>query len=147
MKRQNSVLWLLRGAILTLLVPWTEADAAASLIDQGRWIFFNETFGGNGRTCGTCHPAENNYTIDPAYISKLPANNPLFVAEYNQALRDLERPKLLRGAGLVVVNADGFDKPGVLRGVPHLLGLGRSTEVELGSLTPPGAKGDLAAAL
>ncbi len=28
----------------------------------GARVFFDETFGGNGRTCGTCHPAQNNYT-------------------------------------------------------------------------------------
>src|SRR5450755_4273861 len=30
----------------------------------GARVFFDETFGGNGRTCGTCHPAQNNYTLD-----------------------------------------------------------------------------------
>ena len=40
-----------------------------------------ETFDGNGRTCGTCHPATNNFTLDPAFIAKLPKSDPLFVAE------------------------------------------------------------------
>jgi hypothetical protein len=44
-------------------------SAQADLIAQGEQIFFTETFEGNGRTCGTCHPAENNFTIDPAFIS------------------------------------------------------------------------------
>ncbi len=30
----------------------------------GARVFFDETFGGNGRTCGTCHPAQNNFTLD-----------------------------------------------------------------------------------
>ena len=38
------------------------------LISRGATLFFEGTFGGNGRTCGTCHPASNNFTIDPAFI-------------------------------------------------------------------------------
>ena len=58
----------------------------ANLINQGRDLFFNETFGGNGRTCGTCHPEENNFTIDPKFIATLPDKDPLFVAEFIPAL-------------------------------------------------------------
>src|SRR3954468_8527832 len=32
----------------------------------GADIFFRGTFNGNGRTCGPCHPAQNNFTIDAA---------------------------------------------------------------------------------
>ena len=28
------------------------------LISQGAELFFEETFRGNGRTCGTCHPVQ-----------------------------------------------------------------------------------------
>ena len=28
--------------------------------------------------CATCHRPDNNHTIDPVYISKLPKNDPLF---------------------------------------------------------------------
>ena len=69
-----------------------------------------ETFDGNGRTCGTCHPADNNYTLDPAYIARLPANDPLFVAEHDPASA-ARAPTLLRKLALVVVHADGFGKP------------------------------------
>ena len=58
-----------------------DLDAFAAFIAEGEDLFFNETFEGNGRTCGTCHPKDNNFTIDPAFIAKLPANDPLFVAE------------------------------------------------------------------
>ena len=53
----------------------------SSMAAVGADLFFNETFGGNGRTCGTCHPSANNFTLDPAFIAKLPASDPLFVAE------------------------------------------------------------------
>ena len=42
------------------------------LIERGRQLFMNETFNGNGRTCATCHPPTNNFTIDPAFIAGLP---------------------------------------------------------------------------
>ena len=96
------------------------------LISQGATLFFEGTFGGNGRTCGTCHPANNNFTIDPDFIDTLPPNDPLFVAEFNTALAQLERPQLMRQFGLILENLDGLDDPTnkfVMRGVPHTLGL------------------------
>ena len=78
---------------------------------QGRQIFLNETFAGNGRSCGTCHVETNNFTVDPQLIATLPATDPLFVAETNPALATLENPDLLRRFGLILVNADGFDPP------------------------------------
>ncbi len=97
----------------------------AALIERGRLIFFNETFNGNGRTCGTCHRAENNMTIDPAFIATLPDNDPLFVAEFNSDLQEnFENPRLMREFGLILENQDGFDHPADnfnMRGVPHVL--------------------------
>jgi len=96
------------------------------LISEGAKLFFEETFEGNGRTCGTCHPSSNNLTIDAAFISTRPANDPLFVAEFNPALAQLERPQLMRSFGLILENLDGFSDPTnkfVMRGVPHTLGL------------------------
>lgn len=102
----------------------------AEKIAKGRKLFVDETFGGNGRTCATCHRPDNNHTIDPVYIAKLPKNDPLFVAETNPALAQLENPKLLRQFGLILANADGFDKPPVFRSVSHTLGLGTSLAPE-----------------
>jgi len=106
-------------------------DPIDPLIAQGEALFFNETFGGNGRTCGTCHRAENNFTIDPAFIATLPANDPLFVAEFNPDLAGLEDPIMLRQFGLIRANADGFEDPTekfVLRSVSHLFGLGSTIQ-------------------
>jgi cytochrome c peroxidase len=107
----------------------TPFNSMNPLIAQGADLFFNATFGGNGRTCGTCHPAENNFTIDPEFIAQLPDSDPLFVSETNPALgSNFEKIKLLRGLGLVLENADGFedlDNKFVMRGVPHLQGLSR----------------------
>lgn len=96
------------------------------LVRQGSKLFFEGTFRGNGRTCGTCHPAHNNLTIDPAFISTLPISDPLFIAENNRLLTDLEKPALMRGFGLILENLDGLDAPTtkfVMRSVPHALGM------------------------
>jgi len=109
------------------------------LILQGADLFFSETFDGNGRTCGTCHPAENNFTIDPEFIATLPDRDPLFVAEFVGALKEnFEKPELMRQLGLILENTNGFDNLKnnfTMRGVPHTLALGTS-------LTPaPGGDG------
>jgi hypothetical protein len=110
------------------------------LISKGADLFFNGKFGGNGRTCGTCHPARNNLTIDPAFIATLPANDPLFVAEFNPALANLEKPALMRRFGLILENLDGLNDPVnrfVMRGVPHTLGLQVSLEQDTSLPNPP----------
>jgi cytochrome c peroxidase len=101
------------------------------LIERGRELFMNETFNGNGRTCATCHPPTNNFTIDPAFIATLPPTDPLFVAEFNPALADLENPDLMRNFGLILENLDGLPpQDPVFRGVPHTLALPTSLEVD-----------------
>ncbi|MFU8788274.1 MAG: hypothetical protein ACNA7G_04540 [Methylobacter sp.] len=104
-------------------------DLEAALTEQiakGRELFLHETFGGNGRTCATCHREDNNHTIDPGYIADLPDDDPLFIAETNPELSALENPKLLRQLGLFLVNSNGFDKAPVFRSSPHLLALSTS---------------------
>jgi hypothetical protein len=109
------------------------------MIAKGREIFFNETFAGNGRTCGTCHREERNFTIDAAFIATLPKDDPLFVAEFSPALaRNFENPRLMREFGLILENLDGFDdleKTFTQRGVPHVLALRTSVESPQGPRT------------
>jgi cytochrome c peroxidase len=100
----------------------------SDLVARGERLFLTETFNGNGRTCGTCHPAENNFTIDPKFIASRPRTDPLFVAEFNPALKDLENPRLMRHFGLILENVDGFENPPAMRGVPHTLALRNSLE-------------------
>lgn len=110
------------------------------LISQGAKLFFEGTFNGNGRTCGTCHPASNNLTIDVPFINSLPATDPLFVAEFNPALAQLERPLLMRSFGLILENVDGLDDPTnkfVMRGVPHTLGMQQSLTQDPNLPDPP----------
>ncbi|MBO0798255.1 MAG: hypothetical protein J2P31_05485 [Blastocatellia bacterium] len=104
---------------------------AEKLITQGRKIFFNETFLGNGRTCGTCHREEENLTISPQFIATLPIQDPLFVAETQPALsRNFENPYLMRKYALILENIDGFDdleNKFVFRSTQHLLAMLPST--------------------
>lgn len=106
----------------------TRADHFARLVADGRRFFLNEKFGGNGRTCGTCHVEKNNFTIDPDFIATLPPNDPLFVAETNPALAGLEKPDLMRSLGLILVNADGFqpERNFTLRSVQNVQALANS---------------------
>ena len=99
------------------------------LIEKGRKLFLKETFDGNGRTCATCHPPTNNFTLDVEFIESLPDDDPLFVAEFNPDLAELEDPDLMRRFALILENLDGFDRPGVFRGVPHTLALPTSIKV------------------
>jgi mono/diheme cytochrome c family protein len=124
-------------------------DPQAALIARGREIFFNETFNGNGRTCGTCHREERNFTIDAAFIATLPKNDALFVAEFNPDLKqNFENPRLMREFGLILENLDGFDdlpNKFTMRGVPHVLALRSSIASPQGPRTGwsgDGAPGD-----
>ena len=109
------------------------------LIARGRDLFFNETFDGNGRTCGSCHPASNNFTLDPSFIATLPADDPLFVAETNPDLEhNFENPILMREVSLILENLDGFDdleNQFTMRGIPHTLGLRHSVASQDGPRT------------
>lgn len=106
----------------------------------GAELFFRDEFGGNGRSCASCHPASNNFTIDAEFIDSLPNNDPLFVAENDPDLEGLERPDLLREFGLILENVDGAEDPTnkfTLRSVPHCLSLSRSIQAPAGTTTPP----------
>lgn len=113
----------------------SNVETTDALVGRGAQLFFNETFGGNGRTCGTCHRAENNLTIDPAFIATLPANDPLFVASNVPALAQLEDPTLLRNRALIRENVDGFEDPThkfVERSVNHTFALGLTNDISAG---------------
>jgi hypothetical protein len=110
-------------------------ETTDQLVGRGAQLFFNETFGGNGRTCGTCHRAENNLTIDSAFIATLPQSDALFVAENNPTLSQLEDHALLRNRALIRENVDGFDDPThnfVERSVNHTFALGITNDIYLG---------------
>ena len=106
------------------------AGLVSQAICAGADIFFRETFDGNGRTCGSCHPAANNMTIDAPFINALhqsDPSDPLFVFETNPDLAMLETGQLFNGG--VLENVDGFQDPTrrfVHRSTPHILSLATS---------------------
>ena len=150
--KSAGAIWIVAILFATLALSSFAAmptNPQAKLIAKGKKIFFNETFNGNGRTCGTCHPAENNFTLDPAFIFTLPPNNALFVAEFNPDLKkNFENPRLMRQFALILENLDGFDdleNKFTMRGIPHLLGLRTSVTSPQGPRTGwsgDGAPGD-----
>ena len=105
----------------------TSPPAPPTIVEIGEDLFFNETFAGNGRTCGTCHPATENFTLSSEFIASLPDDDPLFVAEFVPELAEnFENPVLMRGFELIVENQDGFDDLANnfnMRGIPHTLGM------------------------
>jgi len=125
--------------------PRVVAGLASKEICAGASIFFQETFGGNGRTCGTCHPARHNLTIDAQFIATLPPSDPLFVFEQDPAnLGGLETSSL-RAQGAVLEDVDGFGdlRQFVVRSVPHTLSMKTSIASDLAdplATTPPADK-------
>ena len=132
--------------------PHFSDDFDSNLVNFGRAIFFNETFSGNGRTCGTCHVEADNMALTLSTIAELPASDPLFIVEqltradgsvnalYNEFR--FEKPALMRKVGLILENLDGFrDSNGdftsrvAMRAPPHVLSM-RTT------LAPPPAFSD-----
>ena len=120
--------------------PRVRANLVSVDVCVGADLFFREPFNGNGRTCASCHRAENNFTIDPAFIATLPPTDPLFVAEFNPVLANLERPAQMRALSLILENQDGFEPDPnvrfVLRSVPHALSLATSVTRNAPNLTP-----------
>src|SRR3954469_25225671 len=53
--------------------PRVQLGIVSQSVCVGAELFFRDEFGGNGRSCGSCHPADNNYTIDPTFIAQLPS--------------------------------------------------------------------------
>src|SRR6266850_7306928 len=130
---------LLLGVAALVACQTQPLDPQAALVAKGRLLFFTETFNGNGRTCGSCHREENNFTIDPVFIATLPKNDALFVAELNPALKqNFENPRLMREFGLILENLDGFGDLAnrfTMRGVPHVLALRTSVASPQGPRT------------
>jgi cytochrome c peroxidase len=120
------------GLLLLILISFIHSQHSkaspvhdpAALIAEGRRLFFEETFNGNGRTCGSCHTESDSLGLSLNTIATLPSSDPLFIAEFDTNLANLEHSPLMRGPrGLILENIDGFNQPNVFRGSPHLLNI------------------------
>jgi cytochrome c peroxidase len=150
-KEQKDAMRFFRLAFISLALlsfaacpPKPPPDPVDDLVARGEKLFFEETFEGNGRTCGSCHPRENNFTLDSEFIASLPSDDPLFVAETEPDLsKNFENPRLMRGLGLILENLDGFgdlENTFVMRGIPATLAL--RTSVASGAGPRTGWSGD-----
>lgn len=124
--------------------PRVVAGLVSAEVCAGADIFFRETFNGNGRTCGSCHPVNNNTTLDVPFIAALRQQNPddpLFINENDPNLVNLETADLVNSAA-ILENVDGFQNPTqrfVSRSVSHVLSLETSIHRDPGDETasPP----------
>jgi hypothetical protein len=97
-----------------------DADATrakGSFVCKGDDLVGAAFFGGNGRTCGSCHRPGDNFGLSVDTVKKIPSHDPLFVN-----VRDLEDPRRLRRDALIHVVADGIDE---FRTTPKLVHLKR----------------------
>ena len=110
-------------------LPWMPAAASAAAMSEGQRLFDHETFGGNGRTCRTCHSGDDG-TINPIeVVERLTENpsDPLFrhdglddfssgtarIAEHATILIERELPP-----GVVLVDDPSAASVVLARGVP-----------------------------
>lgn len=79
-------------------------------------------FGGNGRTCGSCHRPGDNFGLGIRSVERLPDEHPLFVD-----IPGLEDPERLRRDALIHVQAGAIDE---FRTTPKLTHLKRICDEE-----------------
>jgi cytochrome c peroxidase len=73
----------------TLTIPDATGQSSTSsstAIDFSSGNDFFHNFGTNGRTCGTCHKADQGWSFTPAGASALPASDPLFLFDGSNCL-------------------------------------------------------------
>ena len=74
-------------SLRTILIPLLAGGAAGcavsgeslperTLVEEGRVVFTEETFDGNGRVCSTCHEPEQFGTITPEFVQARYAEDP-----------------------------------------------------------------------
>jgi len=74
---------------------------SATEVEQGQILFLEETFNGNGRTCGSCHTPQDDFGLTAETIESLDEDDPFFVANFNLntlVLTGNAQPSDLRGS-------------------------------------------------
>src|SRR5262245_11839002 len=90
----RSVSALILGATFTAGLPAAVFAALTPEEEEGRRIFNEETFAGNGRTCASCHVPSETLRLTPANVQQRFATlaqtfDPLFIAEPTMNLNTL----------------------------------------------------------
>lgn len=101
-----------------------------NLISEGFRVFTTETFGGNGRTCKTCHLPNRNYNISPTDIAELNDADKALVLASN--VPELENATLVEKLALFNINEEhapgnGNTPEGPFRGSMTIAGLAFTT--------------------
>ncbi|WP_027856614.1 hypothetical protein [Marinobacterium jannaschii] len=114
MKRTKTFTPTRLSVALTLVFGLTYAHAEVGLerirqIDEGSRLFNEETFEGNGRTCGTCHIPSEQYNIFPSTIRKLKGDDLAKVLASN--VPGLENPTLVLKRALFNTEGGIADPP------------------------------------
>ena len=96
--------------IATLILPLTSFAEPTTLeefnsIDRGFKLFTEETFEGNGRSCGTCHIPGRQYNINPEDIKRARGKDRKLIFATN--VPGLENPTLVKK--LALFNVEGGD--------------------------------------
>jgi mono/diheme cytochrome c family protein len=125
-----------------LLLPAVRADDSltpAEQIAEGRRLFMEETFGGNGRTCASCHVESLNFRLTPANVAQRFATlaqtfDPLFIAEPNMNLNTLTVDSAVGfPAGAVLTGTSATGQPARAK---VLTGLSATTYLVHGGISP-----------
>jgi cytochrome c peroxidase len=70
-----------RFLLLTgLLACGTTETIEPTPVELGEQLFSQALPNSKGRSCASCHVPEDNFTLTPDHVAKLPPNDPLFSA-------------------------------------------------------------------
>ena len=119
------LLWLVCLLLTILLSPALAQEVTPEqqvLIDEGKRIFSEETFGGRGVVCADCHHPHKHYRMEASDFAALPDEHVLFQGD--------EDNDLLKQYGLVKVFRDGLEQPFVMKQVPRIDD-GRTTQTRI----------------
>src|SRR4051812_11110977 len=76
-----------KSSLLTTADATGQSSTSSSTpIDFSSSNDFFHNFGTNGRTCGTCHKADQGWSFTPAAASALPSSDPLFLLDGSNCL-------------------------------------------------------------
>ena len=131
--------------------PAGRPDEGAGINDAafGERVFFQETFRGNGRTCGTCHQRETEFALTPEFVQAThdrDPGNPLFrpidsddglgrdyTSLLQHALINVEIPL---AANVTLVNDQGRRSIIVKRAVPSIVNVALTAPYQLDGRMP-----------